>query len=215
MDLTIEEARNLVADPVLWPKVRELLWNFVPQIHPSWIEPLKVEGRPFDASSRHVKTWVLERLAVEPCFHDFPKDDWSRLLLLDGLTLLDICKWLGAIACSDALRQVTSGAAVRSLKAGLSGAYPDAFGYSMYFKGLKIDDLKVDGAESVIVVGWGLMQALVKNMPEALKRRLAFKMPQSFSTLQAPDFKPSTIKHFNMPLLLKLRFPEAYKLCCS
>lgn len=215
MDLTIENARELVSDPVLWPRVRDLLWDFAPQIHPSWIESFSIP--PSMLSSGRVKLWMLERLGVESCFHTFPKDDWSRLLLLDGSTLLDICKWLGAIACVDSLRHITSGKSVRELKVGLSGVYPEVFTYTAYFKGLNVEGFKVEGLESVIGIGWHLMKALVANVPEPLKSRLSLKLPQSCASfdLQPSILKPINIKHFNMQLLLKLRFPEAYRLCCS
>ena len=36
--MTIDEARALVADSALWPKVRDFLWDFAQQIHPSWLD---------------------------------------------------------------------------------------------------------------------------------------------------------------------------------
>ena len=88
-------------------------------------------------SSPRVKRYVLSSLGVEPCFHRFPKEDGSRLLLLDGETLELIVKWLGALSCAGALRRVTNGATVRELKAALSGVYPEVFGYTMYFGSLE------------------------------------------------------------------------------
>ena len=41
--ITIDEARELAADPALWPRVRDFLWDFVPQVHPSWWEGLAGE----------------------------------------------------------------------------------------------------------------------------------------------------------------------------
>ena len=36
-DIVIEEARELVSNRLLWPLVRDFLWDFAPQIHESWI----------------------------------------------------------------------------------------------------------------------------------------------------------------------------------
>ena len=46
MDVTVEEARNLVADQALWPRVRDFLWDFAPQVHPSWLEDLFSSDSP-------------------------------------------------------------------------------------------------------------------------------------------------------------------------
>ena len=148
-DIVIEEARELVSNRLLWPLVRDFLWDFAPQVHSSWVEDLfsrrdaeaqsgkaSFEGLRDSASLREtksfrVKRYILESLNVEPCFHIFPKEDGSRLLLLDGATLESIAKWLGALACADTLRRVTDGATVRELKNSLHGVYPEVVGYTM------------------------------------------------------------------------------------
>ena len=119
-DITMDEARALVSDTALWPLMRDFLWDFSAQVHRSWIEglellaPLNLDSQSILENPR-VKRFVLERLGVEPCMHTFPKDDWSRLLLLGGDTLIAIAKWLGALACADALRRVTDDKVVREL----------------------------------------------------------------------------------------------------
>ena len=40
--ITMDEARDLVADQALWPRVRDFLWDFVPSIHPTWLDGLTV-----------------------------------------------------------------------------------------------------------------------------------------------------------------------------
>ena len=147
-NITIEEARELVSNRLLWPFIRDFLWNFAPSIHESWIGSLEdgkygsSEGTasklPSLQTSSRVKRYVLESLNVEPCFHTFPKDDFSRILLLDGATLESVIKWLGALACAGTLRHVTTGAAVRELKASLPGIYPEVFGYTAYFGSLEV-----------------------------------------------------------------------------
>lgn len=209
-DITMDDARALVADKALWPIVRDFLFcDFALQIHESWLESggVKVE---YPESAR-VKLWILGKLGVEPCFHVFPKDDWSRLLLLDGQTLESLAKWLGALVCAEPLRRVTGGAAVREFKSALPGVYPEVFGYTMYFGGAKAENASVEDSGSVIRAGCNMLLSFVKGAPEPLLRRLALKLPQSWPMSVPPSFVPPS---FNLPLLLKLRFPEAYSLCC-
>ncbi len=238
--IDIEGARALVSDRTLWPLVRDFLWDFAPQVHSSWIEGLEVlkvggaEGSyslaPKLSNSRTFKRFVLSSLGVEPCFHVFPKDDWSRLLLLDGATLESLAKWLGALACADALRGVTSGKAVRALKAALPGVYPEVFGYTAYFN-VNANKPEVEGrdgeksdvggrepdAEGVVAAGWGILSASLAHLPESLLRRLALKLPKSFQSLGGlrGESDNTAFDKRMIAKLLKLKFPEAYSLCCS
>lgn len=210
--IDMERARELVADRLLWPKVRDFLWDFAPQVHFSWLEGLPASN---ENGSPRVKSWLLSQLGVVPCFYDFPKEGWGRLPLLKGATLETISKWLGALACVDSLRRVTSGATVRELKSKLSGVYPDVFAYSMYFKGLKIEaDLKEGEslADFILSAGFAMLLKVASDLPKDVLSRLRMKLPKSLS-----EVKPSPMKHsaINLSLLLKLKFPEAYKLCCS
>ena len=221
--ITLDEARALVGDAALWPRMREFLWDFAPQVHESWVESLKVESSEYGLesstlSSPRVRRFILDKLGVEPFFHDFPKDDWSRLALLDGATLLGIVKWIGALACAEELRRVTDGASVRELKSALTGIYPEVFGYTAYFRSLKVEGSKVESfnteklnPQCVVAAGVQCLYAFVANLPQPLLKRLSLKLPSNLkpSTL---NLQPSTL---NLRLLLKLRFPEAYSLCCS
>ena len=231
--MTIKEARELVSNRLLWPLVRDFLWDFAPLIHASWLDGLptsdfghdfaKSEVRSPKASSR-VKRYILDSLGVKPCFHAFPADDGSRILLLDGATLESVAKWLGALACADAMRRVTDGATVRELKAALPGVYPEVFGYTAYFKGMEetcgfvvrwLDGAEVDvklNGDLVVNVGYLLLNKAVSHLPEPLLNRLRLKQPAR-PAARLPDHL--TTKTQNLQLLLKLRFPEAYKLCCS
>jgi len=232
LGITIEEARALVSDAALWPRVRDFLWNFAPQVHESWLEELEwrkaldesLGGSESCAellmSTPRVRRFVLSSLGVEPCFHTFHKDDWSRLLLLDGAMLESIAKWIGALAASGALRRVTGGAAVRGLKESLPGVYPEVFGYTEYFRKLKVEvvELKPEEttAESIVEIGRSLLFSLVEHLPAQMLNRLRLKFPKAPSARESSgfklpgfDFQPS-----NLQLLLKLRFPEAYSLCC-
>ena len=228
-DITVEEARELVSDRLLWPRVRDFLWNFASQVHASWTEDLfssiGADAQNGMASPR-VKRYVLETLGVEPCFHTFPKDDGSRLLLLDGATLESIAKWLGALACATKLRGVTSGADVRALKAALPGIYPDVFAYMAYFERFKIAEFKIEDlgfdfgngfGEKVGVLGGRILYFILDSLPPPLLGRLKLKLPKRYSPDSQPEVNlQSSI--FNLQLLtrlLKLKFPEAYALCCS
>ena len=263
-NMAIEEARELVSNRLLWPLVRDFLWDFAPSIHESWIGGLEVwkfgrweDGkfgslddvtsklpnletsklrnletsklRDLQTSSR-VKRHILSLLGVERCFHTFPKEDGSRLLLLDGATLESVVKWLGALACAGALRRVTDGATVRELKNTLHGVYPEVFGYTMYFGSLEVS--KFGGLEGskfgsleVEKVGYGILLQSLSSLPAPLMYRLKLKLPKKMSTMEPPNLqtsKPPNFQTSKLPnlqtsifKLLKLKFPEAYKLCCS
>ena len=217
MDLTIEEARTLVADSALWPRIRDFLWDFAPQVHETWLEGVFASAdynrlQSTAIESPRVKRFILETLEVTPCFHAFPKNDWSRLLLLDGSTLLEICKWLGALACADSLRHVMDGKTVRELKAALPGVYPGVFGYTMYFgefvsrRGAETQSLPT----ALVEEGYSLLMSVFSELPSSLVSRLKFKLPKGLC-VSAP---PREIKVSSILKLLKLRFPEAYSLCC-
>ena len=239
MDCVIDigAARALVADTVLWPRVRDFLWDFAPSIHPSWIEEfesLKVEkfegisSQTFKLSnSQTFKRFILSTLGVEPCFHAFPKDDWSRLVLLDGQTLGLIVKWLGALACADALRRVTDGKTVRELKTALPGIYPEVFAYTAYFAKIDFqcgDAEKRSGesqdvgnrpsvVEDVVSTGMSIIESLLADVPSQLVSRLRFKLPKNLCTSAPPRLKKETCVAV-VARLLKLKFPEAHSLCC-
>ena len=221
--ISMDEARDLVADQALWPRVRDFLWDFAPSIHESWfdgvvqlrVEELKVAGP-------RLKSFVLGKLGVEPCFHTFPKDDGSRLLLLDGATLESLVKWLGALACADALRKVTDGATVRALKAALPGIYPEVFGFAAYFGKWKVEsgEWKVNGADAgdmVVAVGRHILVSVLSSLPAQLLRRLELKLPKNTRISDGNLASEIPVSIFNLQFvskLLKLRFPEAYALCC-
>ena len=249
--IDIDKAREIVGNVALWPRVRDFLWNFVPQVHESWLSSSTVgwlgsSGMQSDMSSSQptaqpssglntvsprVKVWLLQELGVEPCFHDFPKDDGSRLLLLDGTMLLEIAKWFGALACANVLRRITDGATVRSLKVALHGVYPEVFGYTAYFKemveicGLVVKwfddadgDKKLDG-EFVVAVGLALVDDALAHLSAPILRRFRLKLPRNLPPrppLQFPRSSDHLTTHpLNLQLLLKLRFSEAYALCSS
>ena len=220
MDMTVEEARSLVADQTLWPRIRDFLWNFAQQIHASWLEDVPGASQLTKLMDNpRVRGMVLEKLGVIPCFHLFPKEDWSRLLLLDGEILLEIAKWLGALACADSLRRVTDGAKVRELKATLSGVYPDVFAYTAYFKNLESAHGDSEPQNDVVSHGVSILVSMLAPLPESLVMRLKFKLPKNVSCCAVPreESKGSSVSLLHssfLSKLLKLKFPEAYRLCC-
>mgnify|MGYP007069907618 CR=1 FL=1 len=83
--IDIASARTLVAAP-LWPRIRDFLWNFPSQIHPSWFDRLTVgpldrflpppdsrpSGQPAPRLPSRIARWLCTELSVEPCFHANP-----------------------------------------------------------------------------------------------------------------------------------------------
>ena len=211
--ITMEDARALVGEVKLWPRVRDFLWDFAPQVHESWLEPNQLSLK----DSPRVKRYILDSLGVEPCFHTFPKEDGSRILLLDGATLESTAKWLGALACAESLRRVTSGEVVRGLKSKFRGIYPEVFSYTAYFKDLDFQrrDAETLSAQRISEDGCKMLFSVLAELPEPLIRRMKLKFPKGLCDLclSAPlrEMKaklPAVLK------LFKLKFPEAYKLCC-
>ena len=216
--ITLDEARELVGDAALWPRMRDFLWDFAPSIHVSWLEEKfgSLEVWKFGGEEKHpsnpltiqpsprVKRFILESLGVEPFFHDFPKDDWSRLALLDGAT-------------------------VRELKTALRGVYPEVFGFTAYFRGLEVLKFgSLDGAKNVAAQveenGHALLASVVEDLSPQLQLRLRLKLPAAIQASNLPNIRTSkhpniqTSKHQLLQVLrklLKLRFQEAYSLCCS
>ena len=238
VNITLDEARKLVSDRLLWPRVRDFLWDFAPQIHMSWLDDFTQRSREAESAetlvpsaisaslremkSSRVKRYSLDSLGVEPCFHAFPKEDGSRILLLDGATLESAAKWLGALACAESLRRVTSGEVVRGLKSKFRGIYPEVFGYTAYFKE---NDFQRRDAETqrledeVVSTGYNMLFSAIAGLPASLVSRLKLKLPKSLCDLcvSAPlrlKERSSQINLYAVLKLFKLKFPEAYKLCC-
>ena len=211
VNITLDEARELVSNRLLWPRVSEFLWDFAPQVHESWLEPKQLSFR----DSPRVKRYILESLGVEPCFHAFPKEDGSRILLLDGATLESAAKWLGALACAESLRRVTSGEVVRELKSKLRGIYPEVFGYTAYFNVAAKNAETARKPEEIVPIGFKMLFSQLADLPKSLVARLKFKLPKSLCELCVLCGKEEcAISRSAVLKLFKLKFPEAYKLCC-
>jgi hypothetical protein len=72
-------------------------------------------------------------------------------------------------------------------------------------------DMKLN-ADFVVGVGYSLLHAAVAHLPDPLRQRLRLKLPKNITT-KLPNHEATKLP--NLQLLLKLRFPEAYSLCCS
>ena len=242
MDRTIDmtSARALVASEFLWPRVRAFLWDFAPQIHSSRMDEEKAKSADGafaratemmrDAShavSIRAKRFILNTFGVEPVFHDFPKEDGSRLALLDSNTLEKIAKWIGAIVCEKWLRKITSAKEVRAYKEALPGIYPEVFGYTMYFgakaeeenKAASQEELEVSGPEDVIFIGYSLLGEKVSKLSAPLVKRFWLKLPNFCTGAEAEKRRAKIVKAahktINLELLMRLLLPEACRVCYS
>lgn len=144
---------------------------------------------------RDEKIWPLalkRALAGKtPFFHDYPADDGSRLALLDAKTRRAIARWLEVVARADELKGVVDGEKVRVLVDRYEGAYPEALRFAPYF-----DRWHLPAADG--------------------ERILATAMAKSPTELRDAEPLEGVEVSFEAVLkLLKLKFPEAYALCCS
>ncbi len=219
-ELTLEQARALVGSEALWPRVRDFLWRFAEQVDVTWLEDIRGAAHlpPSAAAaawaSPRARAWTLGRLGVEPCFHDFPATDGSRLLLLDAATLDAVARWLGALAYAGFLRRIADGATVRAFKSALPGVYPDVLSYAAYFPSAERDADLVEAPSpaDVVAAGYGRLFSIFESLPAPLVARAVLKFPKSRRGLCAPQGARPALAAVHK--LLKLRFPEAYRTCC-
>ena len=220
--LSLADARALVSS-ALWPAVRTFLWDFASLCDPARLAAAGGWGgaalRSLDPlSSSRVARAAERALGLSAFFHPFPASDGSRLLLLSRESYDRLALFLGALALAPALRRVAIGAEVRVLKAALPGVYPEVFGYTAYFPQ---GDFQRRGAEtqslpeSVAALGCAILLAALANLPASLVSRLTFKLPKTLCASAALREKKDTVTLSAILKLLKLKFPEAYSLCCS
>ena len=156
-----------------------------------------VDMREARALVRDKRLWPLILKACfcdpsrKPFFHTFPKDDGSRLALLDAATRKSVAKWLEALARADELKGVVDGEKVRVLKDELEGAYPECMKFLPYFA-----KWKLPAAE-----GERLLATAMRNAPIQL--------------VEAEPLEGGQVPLEAVWKLLKLKFPEAYEICCS
>ena len=150
----------------------------------------------------------------EKIFADFSEPGPARIMLLDAATIDKIARWIGVVVYARHLGAITDGASVRALKSALPGAYPEVFAYTAYFKnvpaapkagefaGLSPDER----AEVVAEAGRSILLGAVKDSPAAVLEAFCGKLGQAEPIESDAKF---------ISTALKLRFPEAYRLCFS
>lgn len=221
--IDLAEARSLVRNERLWPLVAAFLWDFPSLVDPGRsreaLSPL-ADAFPSGADTPRLRRLLLERLGVSPCFHTFPADDGSRLLLLPAADYLLTATWLGALAHAEDLRKIMDGAGVRALKAALPGVYPDLFRYTGYFHAWR-DRLsaaaaadpakKADGlAARIPALGLRILATILRDLPRELLDRQRLRFPAAFDAAFAPlDGAPFGPGDLPLPLtLFRYRLPR-------
>ena len=127
----------------------------------------------------------------KPFFHDFPADDGSRIALLGDATRRAVENWLEVIARADELGGALDGERVKVLREEYGDAYPDAIRYAPYFAKWHLP--AADGGR--------LLATAMRTAPAEL--------------LEAEPLEGTEVPLAAVLKLLKLRFSEAYDLCCS
>lgn len=127
----------------------------------------------------------------KPFFHAFPKEDGSRLALIEENERNEIAAWLEVIANWKTLKDIVDGAKVRELKARLGSAFPAAIKYAPYFTKWKLPQGE----------GNALLATAMKTAPKEV--------------LFAEPLKKGEVPLAAVMKLLEMKFPEAYKLCLS
>ena len=108
---------------------------------------------------------------------------------------------------------------MRALKAALPGVYPDVFAFTAYFAALDLApkggaDVSGEKApERVVAEGLGLLFARLGACPAPVVARLKMKLPRDLADLCVGKDRSAAAPALKK--LLKLKFPEAYSLCCS
>lgn len=211
--IDMEQARALVQNETLWRHVADFLWNTPAIVHPARIKAI-LDCPGIDATalagSPFVKTYICEKLGIEPFFCEFPASSPYRIALLDGATLSGAAKWLGVIAFACELRKIMDGAKVREFKAAFPGVYPEAFAYTAYFRSLKAPAGAEISPDAIKSYGEALLQSVFADLPPQIRRRAEVRFEKDFTSPQGVSIPLETVM-----LVLKLKFPEAYKLCSS
>lgn len=214
--IDLDQARSLIRDERLWPLVAAFLWDFPSLLDPGrrkqTLAPLADAFPPADDTPR-LRALLMERLGLAPCFHDFPANDGSRLLLLPAPDYLLTATWLGALAHADDLRKVMDGAGVRELKAALPGAYPDLFRYTGYFHAWR-DKLAAAAATApaakaeelasrIPTLGLRILATILRDLPQGLLDRQRLRFPATLDAAFAP-IEDSPLGPADLPLPLAL-----------
>ena len=216
--IEMDAARSLVADKTRWPRIRDFLFDFPSRIHPSRLESTALpSGIPELARTPRAKKYILDFFRVEPFFHAFPAEDGSRIALLDFKDIDGAARWLGALSAADALRRTTAGAQVRALKAAFPGVYPDVFAYTAYFRRGDLPECASPQPDDVAAAGYGIVGAALSRAPAPLLQRFRLVLPEREAAwFDSPSHDLSaSVAAKSVGKILKLKFPEAFAVCCS
>ena len=195
------------------------------------------------ATTPRVAAGALRALGVEPAFHSFPATDASRLLLLSREDYDRLAQFLGVIALAPALRRVTAGADVRTLKAALPD-YRETLAYAAYFHRFEALFKRFEAAEqaadpavensslvprpsslpaAVLASGHALLAAALSDLPPELLLRQRLRFPAGSPADSAlareagsvPEASASGAALAAAKLALKLSIPQEYTTCFS
>ena len=264
----LADARTLVASP-LWPRIRAFLWNFASLCDPARLtaafeapssnDEEQAEGAGDPLVTRHSSLVTAEgllgsprlaraaeqALGLVPFFHSFPAAGASRLLLLSREDYDRRSQFLGVVALAPALRRVTAGADVRTLKAALPD-YRETLAYAAYFhrfealfKRFEAADPPTDPAAdnsafsiqhsalpaAVLAAGHRLLASALSDLPPELLLRQRLRFPAGSPADQALGADDSSLvtRHSSLAgdalaaakLALKLSNPQEYTTCFS
>lgn len=229
---TLAVCRSLLQDSSgLWSFVSQYLFDFASLLDRERlrdaIAPLDSRMLAADSPCRkRLCRYALAKLGVEPCFHSFPKDDGSRILLLKTSQILVLAEWLGALSYEPALRRTIRGASVKRLEHELADSYPMVFRRSNYYKSWherlwgSVGSQPREITEPAIVKehGMQLLMTILGALPQALLHRMILRFPMSMEK----SFEPiSGWKMAEDASDLKLLFSiiqnesrEGWKICC-
>ncbi len=221
--IDLAQARSLIRNERLWPLVATFLWDFPTLLDPGRradaLAPL-ADSFPPEADPPRLRAYLMERLGLAPCFHDFPANDGSRLLLLPVQDYLLAATWIGALALEAPLRKVMDGAGVRALKTALPGVYPDLFRYAGYFHAWRdrLAAVAADApaasadklAEHIPTLGLRILATILRDLPQPLLDRQRLRFPAALDPAFAPlDGNPFGLDDLPLPLtLFRYRFPR-------
>ena len=195
------------------------------------------------ATTPRVAAGALRALGVEPAFHSFPATDASRLLLLSREDYDRLAQFLGVVALAPALRRVTAGADVRTLKAALPD-YRETLAYAAYFHRFEALFKRFEPAEqaadpavensslvprpsslpaAVLAAGHALLAAALSDLPPELFLRQRLRFPAGSPADAAlareagsvPEASASGAALAAAKLALKLSIPQEYTTCFS
>jgi len=234
---TLAQCRMLLQEsPVLWPLVAQFQFDFVALADRERVKgaiaPLAPEMMAAANPARQrLAKYVLGKLGVMPCFHLFPKDDGSRVLLLKSAQIMEIAEWLGALAYEPCLRRTIQGAMVKQLEKAMPGCYPKVFRRAYYYgdwSGQLQASTQMAKPEPVsqpgIIKKHGLklLASILGGLPPPLVHRLMLRFPESMEQCFQKDDSPQ-FRAWNSsgnPAALKLLFniianecPDGWKIC--